>query len=193
VRQRRQRLWEERFAAVKNRLREPMFWFPFPLLISFMLVLLLTSHVLFGTNPRTGQPADVLSFPAKPARDSAIWFSVTPIGGDVVVATNQREVFRWRQDAHDLAPLKDFVAYLRRRVETEVEAAVLQKAAGENQANVVIAADQRLKFLHMRPILHALAEAGIAHYSFETQQPVLQADAPAAHEAPAGEAPHGHH
>lgn len=184
---RRPRLWQDAIKAQVERLHEPLWWFPFPLIISFALVLLLTAHVFGGTNPRMGNPATVVSFPADLRRDSAIWLSVTPIDGEIVVTTGDRKVFRYPQDIADLEPLKKLRAYLKEAVRREVEGAALGSEAYQHQTSVVIAADQRLKYLHVRPILYALAEAGISQYAFETQ---LFADAGTAHDAHHGDTHH---
>ena len=44
----------------------------------------------------------------------------------------------------------------------------LLNEAISNQLIVVLAIDQKLKYSHIRPILYALAEAGINQYAFET-------------------------
>lgn len=180
----RARYWETRMAAAKERLREVIWWYPFPLLISFSLVLLLTAHVLFGTNPRAGNPADIIAFPATAQKDSSLWLSVTPIDKDIVVTTGDRKVFRWRQDVRGMKELQPLIVYLKARAASEIESAVLKGEASVAQTQAVIAADQRLKYLHVRPIIYALAAAGISQYAFETQNPVVatvdgQTDAPA--------------
>ncbi len=171
--------WAEACLRTRQVLAEPLAplaWYPFPALISFFLVLLLTAHVIFGTSARLGTPADVITFPSETEKDAAIWLSVTPIGNEVVVTTADRKVFRWPLEIHDLTPLSPFVAYLKASVRKEIEATTLAKAASKHQAMAVIAADQRLKYLHVRPILYAFAAAGIANYAFETQNPILGAN-----------------
>jgi hypothetical protein len=165
--------------AVRDRLDENLHWFPVPALLAFGLVLLLTGHILFGTNPRAGNPANIISFPSEPRPDAAIWMSVTPIGDEIVVTTGDRQVFKWRQQVRNAQELGFFVKYLKERVANEIEAAALAKRALKSQTTAVIAADQRLKYLHIRPIIYALAEAGISQYAFETQNPVVATSEPA--------------
>lgn len=169
----RGRYWVDRMAAVKERLRQPLWWYPFPVILSFGLALVLMAHVMVGANPRAGNPADIIAFPAEPQKDGPLWLSVTPIGEDIVVTTGDRKVFRWRQDVRNLAPLAEFTAYLKERAARAVSAAVLAQEVRIDQTRFVIAADQRLKFLHVRPILYAFAAAGISQYAFETQNPVV--------------------
>jgi len=160
--------WSDAFVATQQRLREPLWWFPYPFLIAIGMVLLLTGHLVFAINPRMGHPASLINFPAQMRPDSAIWFSMTPIDHDIVITTNDRLIFRWPQNLAPAQATQPFVAYLRRRVANEIDSAALLKRAPSTPMTVVIAADQRLKYLHLRPILAALAEAGITSYAFET-------------------------
>lgn len=169
-----QRNWAISAANIKDRLQEPIWWFPYPALISFGLVLTLTAHVVSGTNPRMGNPADIISFPAPARKDSAIWLSATPIDDKIVVTTSDRRIFRWSQKLQNVSEVEPLVRYLKERVAAEITSAALMGRAFTTQTSAVIASDQRLKYLHIRPLLYALAEAGIAQYAFETQTPVLE-------------------
>jgi hypothetical protein len=158
---------------MKERLREPLHWFPYPFFLPFALILVFTAHIFFAINPRMGNPADILTFPAETHKDGPFWLSVTPIGDDVVVTTGDRKVFRWSQNVRSVADLHDLTEYLKKRVEDELLAVGLVGKASKSQTSAVLAVDQRLKYLHIRPIIYALAEAKITHYSFETNNPVL--------------------
>jgi hypothetical protein len=165
------RPWTEVYDEAKARLRTPLWWYPFPAVIAFGLITLLTAHLTLSTSVRMGHPTTLLSFPSEPRADGAIWFSVTPIGNDIVVASASRRVFRWPQNARNTEAAAAFIDWLRQRAQQEIEAAALLNRAHPVQATAVIAADQTLKFVHLRPILYALAEAGITHYGFETLNP----------------------
>lgn len=168
--------WRLAYVAKQLRLSEPLWWFPYPCLITMGLVLLLTGHLVMATNPRMGHPASLIEFPAAARPDSALWFSMTPIGQEIVITTNDRRVFRWPQQLTSAAPTQPFVDYLRRRVAEEIEAAALLKQALSTQTTVVIAADQRLRYLHLRPVIAALAAAGITSYALETKSVMAARD-----------------
>jgi len=154
--------------AAKQRLRESSSWYPFPCLISFFLVLLLTAHVVLSTNPRAGHAASVLPLVADEAEDSVIWLSVTSENGQITVADNYRQVFSWSEEVQTIQSLDAFVRHLKSRVADEIKSAALSKRIYQSQKQVIIAIDQQLKYRHFRPILYALAEAGISNYGFET-------------------------
>ncbi len=154
--------------AAKQRLRESSSWYPFPCLISFFLVLLLTAHVVLSTNPRAGHGASVLPLSGEEAEDSVIWFSVTSEEGKITVADNNRRIFSWSEEVQTIESLDAFVLHLKARVNEEIKSAALSKRIYQSQKRVVLAVDQKLKYRHFRPILYALAEAGISNYGFET-------------------------
>jgi len=166
---RRSRLWQQRCEAQKSRLEEGTGWFPYPFLIPVALAVIVLAKAMVGTNPRHGNPADLLKFDAQPATDASIWFSVTPIGRDIVVTTAERQVFRWPQQLKSDADLEPFTNFLKEKATQEAETTALTKKATNYQAVAVIAADQRLKYLHMKPILYALASARIRSYAFESR------------------------
>jgi hypothetical protein len=134
--------------------------------------------VTLAANPRMGHPANILAFPAPSQPDSSIWMSVTPVGDDIVVTTSDRQVFRWAQDVRSVSDIKPFVDHLKAMVRIEIEGAVLLNSLTIAKTRAVIAADQQLKYLHIRPIIYALAEAGIARYGFETLSPRVAAAEP---------------
>lgn len=164
-------IWNSRVNAAMERLREPLQWFPFPILLASGLCLFLTAHILSGTNPRAGHPANVMTYPASSGRDSAIWLSVAPIGSEIIVTTADRQIFRWSQDSQTLPNLEPMVRHIRRTIANEIESAALAKKALKSQTTAIIAADQNLAFYHFRPIISALSQAGISRYAFETLTP----------------------
>lgn len=164
-------IWNSRVKAVKDRLEEPVQWLPVPILIVSGLCLYLTAHILSGANPRAGHPANVMTFPAKSGKDSAIWLSVAPIDGEIVITTADRHIFRWSQKQHSMPNIDPMVRHLRKTIADEIESAVLAKRALKSQTIAIIAADQNLAFYHMRPIITALSQAGISRYAFETLTP----------------------
>ena len=63
----------------------------------------------------------------------------------------------------------DFAIYLKKLTQELAVQAAISKFISDTQTKVVIAVDQRLRYFHVRPILHVLAEVGIDSYAFETQ------------------------
>ena len=156
---------------VRSRLQESSSWFPYPCLFSFGLVLLFSGHILTGINPRIGSPADVLPFKSETAKEGAIWLSISVHKGLVVVSTDDRHIFSWDERDRDLGMVDSLVKHLRNRIVEITLSASLAKEISHTESLVVLAVDQSLKYLHIQPVLTALAQAGISEYAFETRQP----------------------
>ncbi|MFK7824360.1 MAG: hypothetical protein AB8G05_09395 [Oligoflexales bacterium] len=156
---------------MKTRLQEGNSWFPYPCLFSFGLVLLFSGHILLGINPRIGNPADVLPFEAEIAKEGAIWLSISVQKGHVFVSTDDRHVFSWNEQNRNLDVIEPLVKHLRNRLVQITLSASLAKEISHTESLVVLAVDQSLKYLHIQPILIALAQVGVSEYAFETRQP----------------------
>lgn len=158
-----------RYAEVSKRLREPAVWFPAPALLSFVLVLLFTGHLLIGLNPRLGSTTDVVTFSAEEQPEGSIWLSVSVQNNDVVVTTFNRKVFTWPKDTNSLTPLSNLKSYLIATVDELATQASIAKYLSIHQAKVILAVDESLRYYHVRPIIHLLAEVGLDDYGFETR------------------------
>src|SRR4051812_41927015 len=87
--------WQQTTESYKERLAQPLAWFPYPWLISASFILIFSSHILFGLNPRLGNPANVPALDAPPSYEGSIWMSVSLQDQDVVIVTADRKIFRW--------------------------------------------------------------------------------------------------
>lgn len=161
-------LWAVYYNQAKDRLKVPIIWYPYLAIIPFFLVTLLNGYTLLTASVRMGHPSTLPPFPAESQKNGAIWFSVTPIGKEIVVATASREVFKWNQNSRGIQDSRKFINWLKKRVEQEIESASLLNQVNSTRASVVISADQTLTFAHLRPIIYGLAEAGVSRYAFET-------------------------
>jgi len=161
---------------MRDRLSVDPPWNPSALLLVGVLSVILVAAMVNGINQRLGNPSVPLSFPSKPQSDTAIWLSVTPIGEKVVVTTNDRSVFTWPQSATTDTDTKELTKWLSQKVQTEVSSTALAGLARPTQTKVMISTDQHLKFLHVKPVLYALASAGITRYGFETDLTDLETE-----------------
>lgn len=153
----------------KDRMKDNIIWFPAPALISFALVLLLIGHLLVNINPRLGNSAEILSFPSKPQKEGSIWISIFEKDSEITVVTYDRKVFNWPADTQTLEPLEDFRQYLHQTTNELSAQAAISKFISRTQTQIVMAVDQKLRYFHIRPLIHILADVGIDSYAFETQ------------------------
>lgn len=161
--------WVEALLSLKERLQEPIFWFPFPALLAFGLVIILRGHLLTGLNPRLGARVDVIQYDAKTLQDGGIWLGIFQDGKEVLVVTSDRRRFSWPIDSQSLKDVGPLVAYLKSRVRKESYSTAIKLESNLTRTTAVLAVDQKLKYVHLRPIIYALAQARIAKYGFETR------------------------
>jgi hypothetical protein len=165
----RNQSWVEALMGLKERLQEPILWFPFPALIAFGLVIILRGHLLTGLNPRLGARVDVIQYDAKNLPDGGIWLGVFQDGKQVLVVTSDRRRFTWPIDSTNMKDVEPLVSYLRNRVKKEAYSTAIKLESNLTRTTAVLAVDQKLKYIHLRPVIYALAEARIAKYGFETR------------------------
>ena len=165
----RHQTWVEAILALKERLQEPILWFPFPALIAFGLVIILRGHLLTGLNPRLGARVDVIQYSAPNLPDGGIWLGIYQEGNQVQVVTSDRRRFNWPIESQDLEDIKPLIIYLKERVRKEAYSTAIKLESNITRTTTVLAVDQKLKYSHLRPVIYALAEARIAKYGFETR------------------------
>jgi hypothetical protein len=165
----RNQSWLEALIGLKERLQEPILWFPFPALIAFGLVIILRGHLLTGLNPRLGARVDVIQYDAKNIPDGGIWLGIFQDGKDVLVVTSDRRRFSWPIDSQNRKDVDPLVLYLKNRVKKEAYSTAIKLESNLTRTTAVLAVDQKLKYIHLRPVIYALAEARIPKYGFETR------------------------
>jgi hypothetical protein len=161
--------WVQALIGLKERLQEPILWFPFPALIAFGLVIILRGHLLTGLNPRLGARVDVIQYDAQNLPDGGIWLGVFQDGQQVLVVTSDRRRFSWPIDSQNMKDIDPLVTYLKGRVKKEAYSTAIKLESNQTRTTAVLAVDQKLKYIHLRPVIYALAEARIAKYGFETR------------------------
>jgi len=162
-------LINEAFYRIEIRIKNTDFSYLLFPLISFALVLIFTAYISNGLNHRAGNPSHPTDYKTPPLEDLPLWFSVTPIGDEIIVTTSNGIVFKWPQQVTDLQSLKGFIEEIRKMSFNEIATASLINRSYTNHATVVISADRNLTYAHLKPIIFALAEAGISHYALETK------------------------
>ncbi len=165
----RNQVWVTILQRTRERLTEPLLWFPFPALIAFGLVIVLRGQLLTGFNYRLGTRADVVHYNAETLSAPGIWISIYQDHDNLVLVTDDHNRFEWPLGAKDMKALKPFINYLRKRTEEAAFKMSLALEVEKNRTRAVLAVDQKLKYIHIRPILFALAEAKISNYGFETR------------------------
>ena len=166
---RKAQAWEEILLSYQERFRAPYYWYPYPALISVLLVFILSGHILPGLNPRLGSIANIIELKAKKEKEGSIWIGLFPYKDRVIIKTSDNKTFSFSQNIASKEEIKDFIVYLKDRVRKESVATGLSLKSSLTKTSAVLAIDRNLNYHHIRPLLTALAEAKIAKYGFETQ------------------------
>ena len=156
-------------ASAKERLMESVSWFPYPSLFTFGIIIILSGHISLGINPRLGNPSEIMPYDSEPLNEGAIWMSVSIQDDEVVVTTDDRKVITWKSNSKDSHTIKELENHLQERMTQITLSTSLAKEINHIESLVVLSVDQRVKYLHVKPILLALAKVGISEYGFETR------------------------
>ncbi|SME90685.1 hypothetical protein [Pseudobacteriovorax antillogorgiicola] len=163
------RPWVLAITKLKERLEEPVQWYPFPAMIGFMLVMILGGHLLTDLNPRLGARVDVLPLDAPRHQDGGIWLGIYEDNGRINVVTSDRKKFSWPSNTENLESIEPLINYLKRQTHHESFSMALKMESSLTKITAVIAIDQRLKYAHLKPLIFALSSAKITRYGFETR------------------------
>ena len=163
------RPWVLALTKMKERLEEPVQWYPFPAMIGFMLVMILGGHLLPDLNPRLGARVDVLPADAPRHQDGGIWLGVYKQNDSIMVVSSDRKKFKWPIASASINDIEPLVKYLKMRTQHESFSMALKMESSLTKTTTVVAVDQRLKYSHIKPIIFALASAKISRYGFETR------------------------
>ncbi|NRA65722.1 MAG: hypothetical protein HRU19_14630 [Pseudobacteriovorax sp.] len=161
--------WQTCLFRIKDRLEIPIQWYPFPAMIGFMLVMILGGHLLTDLNPRLGARVQVIPLESDRLPDGGIWLGVYEKDEEIHVITSDRKKFSWAQNSVDIENFEPLIRYLKLKTLEEAESTVIKMKSSAITSRAVIAVDQHLKYVHLRPILYSLAKANISRYGFETR------------------------
>lgn len=149
-------------------------WFVLYSLIPFLMSIVIFGYIIPNINFKIGIPINMLEineysnttqttkFP------TSIWIGVKIINQDVLIVTDERKIFKWKYDTEN-PNMSEFIKYLQKRTKFKLFTQVLLHTNDTEPIRVGIACDENIRFFHIKPIILALAEAGISDYYFEIQ------------------------
>lgn len=154
------------FARVQSRLAMPFTATPAFLFIPVGFAALLLIYTALETNPRLLSTAKPIALAGNEADEAPLWYSVAPDKDGIVVTSNTGEAFQI-QNEHQDAGIKKLGAHLKDRGSDSMLDVALSNRMDQRNAFVVLSVDERLTYFHVRPVIYALASAGITRYGFE--------------------------
>ncbi len=141
------------------------------LFIPFFSITVLTFFVGFESSGRPNNHIAPFVHESTSAVDHALWMSVGIHDNTISVNTASGQTFRWPAEGPSQKEYEEFEKHItswsKRHLQNVVRAG--QITADTNLAAIAI--DQRLTYHHVRPVIYALAAAGISKYGFETKLP----------------------
>jgi hypothetical protein len=165
------------FERAASRLDQTYDWFPMPALISFVLATILVGKGLPGLNPRVGFRSHAITYASERQGEGSLLLSLRPSGEELIVSSSDGSNFQIPLSNPSEESLADLKRYLRKSASKTVVSSVISNRSHKDQQTVVLIADERLRYDHIRGVLVALAKAGVTNYGFETM--LLSASGPA--------------
>jgi hypothetical protein len=139
------------------------------LFIPFFSVTLLTFFVGFESSVRPKSRIEPFVHESAPTADHALWLSVGIRENTIIVNTSSGESFRWPVEGPSQRDYDVFEKYMRTWAKQHLQNVVRSGQITSDTNLAAIAIDQKLTYHHVRPVIYALAAAGVSKYGFETR------------------------
>lgn len=141
------------------------------LFIPFFSAALLTFFVGFESSFRSKSRIEPFVHEGIPTADHALWFSVGISENHIIVNTAPGETFRWPAEGPSQSDYELFEKHVTTWAKRHLQNVVRSGQITSDTNVAAIAIDQKLTYHHVRPVIYALAAAGISKYGFETRLP----------------------
>ncbi|MGE0171592.1 MAG: hypothetical protein AB7T49_02355 [Oligoflexales bacterium] len=152
---------------MQSRLSVSPSCFPLVSAISFGLFVLCCTYVLPSVTYKMYSMADRPVVAAKPTPEGPIYISLAPYKDKVVVTVNQKN-FHMNSEKATSKDMEQLVSFLKEKTREQMIKVGLELQIDPQRTEAVLAVDRRLKYIHVQPIIAALAQAKIYRYGFET-------------------------
>ena len=159
------------FRDVKSRLKESTFSTVAYIFIPFFLVTILALFVGFETSDRFKSPIEPFEYEAAESRDHRLWMSVGLSNDLIIIKTSSGKIFKWPAIGPSDGDYESFENHLKTWTKSHLQSTILAGQLLPSTNTAAIAVDQRLTAHHIRPVIYALAAAGVSKYGFETKLP----------------------
>ena len=159
------------FYDVQSRLKESSYSTLAYIFIPFFLVTILALFVGFETSDRFKSPIEAFEYTAAASNDHKIWMSVGLIEDLIVIKTSSGKTFKWPAAGPSESDYDSFESHLKAWTKSHLQNTILAGQLLPSTNTAAIAVDQRLTAHHIRPVIYALASAGVSKYGFETKLP----------------------
>ena len=150
-----------------ERLVMPFTAWPAYILIPVGMIMILSAFIPLETNQRLFSRARPLQLSGEEASPTDLWFAVAPTDSGISITTIDGKVFELKNSEPEEKRGEEFRAYLKERKEELIKSKTLANQIDPSSTLVVLSGDERLTYVHLRPVVYALASAGVTRYAFE--------------------------
>lgn len=154
---------------MQERLKSSATWMPYPALISVGLTAILVAQIFTTVNPSLKRAVNPILLESPDISMKNIVVNVYMKNENVIVQMEDGSRAGISPNAIQEEDVESLKALFMNRISKEIRSAIVKRRSYQEQFTAVLAVDQTLKFQHMRPILIALASAGITDYGFQTR------------------------
>lgn len=151
----------------RARLTMPFTAWPTYVFIPLGFMLILSLFIPIEINPRLFSKAKPLQLSGEEAPGVNLWFAIAPSKNGISITTLDGHLFEFNNDVPEHQRGEKFRAYVKSAAKSVIETAALAHRLDENSSLVILSADEQLTYYHLRPVIYALASAGITRYAFE--------------------------
>jgi hypothetical protein len=89
----------------------------------------------------------------------------------IIIKTSSGKIFKWPAVGPSDGDYESFENHLKTWTKSHLQSTILAGQLLPSTNTAAIAVDQRLTAHHIRPVIYALAAAGVSKYGFETKLP----------------------
>ena len=143
-------------------------WMGILILPLFLVFVFYIAILGFDTYESNVEPMEVDSSFETGVDSIKVWVKIQ---GDYVVSNIGGHIVRWSFNQKEV-DTKDLVRFLKEQIEKRQLLAFLRKKDSDN-LSVTIIADESLRYMHVIPLIQAMANVGISDYRFQGEKKVF--------------------
>lgn len=162
---------ERSFQRQKERFQSSQGFSLTVLFLPFLGALVLSLFVGLETSMRLQGGSEPFEYASEPVNDHELWLSIGLVDESVVVRTADNGFFVWPTKGPSQGDYAKLENHLQQWTKKHLTNVVRSGQIDSYTNTAALAIDQRLNYHHVRPVIYALASAGISRYGFETRIP----------------------
>lgn len=157
------------FDRQNSRMKFDLQFSPLVIFLPFLCTTILALFVAFESSARVKSRVQSFNYSADPAQDHMMWMSIGLAGDNIIIKTSNNHMFKWASAGPSVSEFKSFEDFMKTWAQDHLNKTVRRGQITVDTNVAALSVDQRLTFHHIRPVIYALATAGVSRYGFETR------------------------